>query len=461
MNEENMDRDMHQRWWLSLGRADPADFVPDIVKAQHWPPSPLPRALLYALLALFALALVWAAVGRLDIVAVAPGKLVPQSFLKIVQPADPGIVREILVKEGDVVTAGQVLIRMDARLSEVDAKALRAELDRRRLQLRRIAAELAGTALRREPGDPAELFAQAEAQLEARRRAHFDALGAEQAALARARHDLSSALEIEDKLRKTLPLYKDQAESWDRLAREGFAGRLLALERQRVYVEAGQDLRAQSQAVASFRALVAQSERRVAQIASNYRRELENERAEAEAAYHRLQRDWDKQQHRHALLELRAPQSGIVKDLATHTPGTVVAPGTILLTLVPHDEPLVAEVWVANADAGFVQPEQRARIKLAAYPFQKYGMLDGVVRQVSADAQEKPDAPSPNSGVPKDAAYRALIGLERDALESAGRRLRLVPGMQVSAEIHLGTRTVLEYLLSPVQKVAHEAGRER
>ncbi|MGH8623036.1 MAG: HlyD family efflux transporter periplasmic adaptor subunit, partial [Burkholderiales bacterium] len=138
-----------------------------------------------------------------------------------------------------------------------------------------------------------------------------------------------------------------------------------------------------------------------------------------------------------------------------------VAPGTILLTLVPQDEPLVAEVWVSNIDAGFVLAEQKARVKLVAYPFQKYGMLDGVVKQVSADAQEKSESSNPAIKSVQEAAYRALISLGSGHLKSQGRQLRLVPGMQVSAEIHLGTRSVLEYLLSPVQKVAHEAGRER
>jgi HlyD family secretion protein len=139
----------------------------------------------------------------------------------------------------------------------------------------------------------------------------------------------------------------------------------------------------------------------------------------------------------------------------------VVAPGTILLTLVPHDEPLVAEVWVGNADVGFVQAEQRARVKIGAYPFQKYGLMNGVVQQVSADAQGRSDSGNPGVRSLEESAYRALISVSSDHLESHGKKLRLVPGMQVNAEIHLGTRTVLEYLLSPVQKVAHEAGRER
>jgi hemolysin D len=414
---------------------------------------------LYTLLALFGLTLLWACVGRLDIVAVAQGKLVPQTFLKIVQPAESGIVKEILVGEGDAVQEGQVLVRMDTLLSDADGRALLAELQRKRLQLRRIEAEVSGKPLKLQPGDPAGIFAQTEAQFQARRQAYLDALGAEQATLVKAQHDLNGATEIEGKLQRTVPIYKDQAESWDKLAKEGFAGRLLALDRQRTYVESQQELRAQAQNVASLKALITQSERRISHITSNYRQQLQNERGEAEALYHKLQQDWDKQEHRHALLELKAPQAGIVKDLATHTPGTVVAPGTILLTLVPLDEPLLAEVWVNNVDAGFVQEKQTARVKLAAYPFQKYGMLDGVVQHIGADTKDKSESQAINSV--RDAAYRALISLDSEHLESQGRRLRLTPGMQVNAEIHLGTRTVLEYLLSPVQKVAHEAGRER
>ena len=277
----------------------------------------------------------------------------------------------------------------------------------------------------------------------------------------KARHDLQSAAEVRSKLEKSVPIYRDQAESWDKLAKEGFAGRLLALDRRRTYVESEHDLKAQTQNVASLNALIPQSEKRIAQITSNYRQQLQNERVEAEGACSRLQQDWDKQQYRSSLLELKAPQSGLVKDLATHTVGTVVAPGTILLTLVPHDEPLVAETWITNIDAGFVQTNQKARIKLAAYPFQKYGMLDGVVRQISADAQEKSDTNGQPVKPMQEAAYRALISLNGVHLESQGQRLRLVPGMLVNAEIHLGTRSVLEYLLSPVQKITHEAGRER
>jgi hemolysin D len=437
------------------------DFAPAMLRTQQRPPAPLPGLVLRALLVLLAGLLVWTKFGRLDIVAVAQGKIAPQSFLKIVQPAEQGIVREILVQEGETVEEEQVLIRMDARLSEADLRIVESELKLRELQLRRADAELTGSPMLGRPDDPPALFDQVAAHLEARRQAYRDALGSEKALLARAQQDLKAAVEIEDKLRKTLPIYREQADGWDKLAREGFAGKLMAMERLRAFIEKEQDLRAQTHNIAGLEATIAQAEKRIAQITSNYRQQLQNERLEAAAQRHRLQQDLEKHRYRSALLELKAPQAGVVKDLATRTPGTVVAPGTILLTLVPLDEPLIAEVWINNTDAGVVRPKQKTRLKLAAYPFQKYGMLDGTVQQISADARENSEGAGGATKLHQEAAYRALINLDRDFLESQGQRLRLVPGMLVSAEIHLGTRSLLEYLLSPLQKVAHEAGRER
>ncbi|MBI4190068.1 MAG: HlyD family type I secretion periplasmic adaptor subunit [Betaproteobacteria bacterium] len=439
------------------------DFAPAILKAQHQPPSPFPRFVLYTLLALVGVLLIWAVAGRLDIVAVAQGKLVPQSFLKVVQPSEAGIVKQILVKEGDEVAAGQVLMRMDTSLSEADGRSLLNEVRLKRLQVRRIDAELGNTAMARKADDVPALFAQVEAQHRARRQAYQDALEAERAVLAKTQQDLKGAAEIEAKLKRTAPIYQEQERAWDQLAKEGFAGKLLVLDRQRYRIENEQDLRAQQFTIASLRATITQSEKRISQITSNYRQQLQNERVETGAQLHKLEQDSDKQQHRSALLELRAPQAGIVKDLATHTQGTVVAPGTVLLTLVPHNEPLLAEIWINNADSGFVEVDQKVKIKLEAYPFQKYGMLDGVVRHVTYDAADKTTETNGDrkSETGNALNYRALVVLNASQLEAQGLRYKLIPGMQVAAEINLGNRSVIEYLLSPIQKTAHEAGRER
>ncbi|HWQ37443.1 MAG TPA: HlyD family type I secretion periplasmic adaptor subunit [Burkholderiales bacterium] len=442
-------------------RRELLEFSPHLLDLQTGAPSPLPRAVVWTLVALLGATLTWAALGRLDVIAVAQGRLVPRSYLQVAQPADGGIIRELLVREGEQVKAGQVLARLDASFSEADKRQIRNELQLRRLQLARIEAELSGRELRRSAGDPPELFAQTLSQLHANRRAYVDALETQRSARTRAEQELRSAMEREAKLRQTAPIYEAQERGWKQLAEEGFAGKLLALDRERARIENEQELKAHTYAIAALRAAMRESDQRIAQIASAYHQKLEAERVEAVAEVKRLEEMWQKQALRHDLLELRAPADGVIKELATHTVGAVVQPGTVLFTLVPLDEPLRAEVWVANDDVGFVREGQPVALKLAAYPFQKYGMLEGSIVHVSADAshpQLPAGAPNPQQ---EQFRYRALVDLKSQRLERDGFVHRLSPGMQVNAEIRLGRRTVLEYVLSPVQKAFHEAARER
>jgi hemolysin D len=338
------------------------DFSPAILRLQRQPPSPLPRAILYLLVGLFAGLLLWAFFGRLDIIAVAPGRLVPSSYVKVVQPADAGIIKEILVHEGDLVKKDEVLVRMDASLSDADSKQVQTQLQTAALQLRRIDSQLAGREPLQSAEDDVELFNQMLAQYRARRQAHLDAVATERAVLNKAEQDLRGAREQESKLRKMLPIYEDQARSWNQLVEEGFAGRLQAEERKRQLIDAEQELKSRVHASAGLRAAIEQSHQRLAQLQSGYQQELYNERVETEAQYQRLLQEWEKQLHRNELLELRAPQDGIIKDLATHTEGAVLQPGTVLMTIVPADEPLRAEVWVDNRDRGFVREGQAVRV---------------------------------------------------------------------------------------------------
>jgi HlyD family secretion protein len=167
------------RTFVQVLSADALDFSPAILRLQREPPSPLPRVVLYALAALLGGLAVWSIIGRLDIIAVASGRLVPVSYVKVVQPADAGIIKEILVREGDTVRAGQVLVRMDPQMSNADSKQLLAQRQLTGLGLRRIDAELAGVEPKHEVDDPAALFSQVLAQYHARRQAHLDALDTE------------------------------------------------------------------------------------------------------------------------------------------------------------------------------------------------------------------------------------------------------------------------------------------
>ena len=354
----------------------------------------------------------------------------------------------------------------DLRLTAADRRVVDNDLQLKRLQLRRIDAELAGTTITRIGKDDAGLLAQVEAQHRARRQAYQDAVDTEKASLAKANNDLKAAAEIETKLKQTVPIYKETADGWDKLAKDGFAGKLLAQERMRQYIESAQDLKAQTENVSSLQSTIAQADKRLAQITSNYRQQLQNERIETAAQVQRLEQELGKHEHRMGMMELRAPQAGIVKDLATHTVGTVAAPGTILMTVVPLHEPLVAEVWVGNDDVGFIRKGQSVKLKLSTFQFQKYGMVQGTVRQISADASENQNAGMGSVEINRNKSaapltYKTIVEVSAQELVAQGVRYALAPGMQVAAEIHLGTRTVLEYLLSPVTKAFHEAGRER
>src|SRR5688572_27983188 len=173
--------------------ADPADFSPPLLRIQHKPPAPLAGWMLRLLIALLIALLAWASFGRLDIVAVAEGKLVPSSYLKILQPAEQGIVKEILVKEGESVREGQVLIRMDAVLAAADVNSIRTEYHNRRIALRRIDSQLSGNPLLRDKQDSAELYAQVSAQHAANVRAYENALAQERSLLEKALHDRAGA----------------------------------------------------------------------------------------------------------------------------------------------------------------------------------------------------------------------------------------------------------------------------
>lgn len=442
-------------------------FHPPLIRLQQAAPNPLGRRVLWALLVLLVFLLVWTTVGRLDIVAVAEGKLVPTSYLKIVQPAEAGIVQQILVKEGQAVAAGQVLVRMDTALSEADRKLVLAEFQARQLVLRRIDAELSSAALRRQPGDPPTLFAQALAQYGADHLNLVTQTAQMQAAVERAQHELAAAEQVRARLEEVLPHYRRQEAAYAELGKDGFASPIMISDKARERQEKEGELRAQIAAIRAARAALAETRQRLAQVHSEVQQRLQAERSAALTEIAKLREELAKQEHRAKLMELRAPQAGIVKDLATHTPGTVVQPGTILMSLVPSGEPLIAEVWVSNQDIGFVRYGQKVRLKLTTYPFQKYGMVDGVLAQVSADAQEPQQAGSQSGAGSGHAAalytglvYRSLVHLRAQQLVHDGYALALSPGMHVTAEINLGRRTVLEYLLSPVRKALLEAGQE-
>jgi HlyD family secretion protein len=428
------------------------------------------RIVLRALVVLMAILLLWAAFGQVDIIVSAEGKLAPQTLIKIVQPAEGGVVRKLLVTEGDVVKAGQMLVQLDTTLARADYQAVASDLAMQRLQERRLEAALHNQPMRAQGGDDPQSYAQVERQDSAHRAAYRDNLEQEKSLLQKAEYDLRSAREVQVKLEQSLPVYREVAASLGNLAKDGYVTAHAAADKNREMGDKEKDLSAQQAAVAAAQASVAAQARKVIQIQSSYQSALQTELAEVRAKISQLQPTLDKSHYKENVMTLFAPQDGVVKALSTTTVGSVVQPGAVLITLVPVAEPLFADVLIKNEDIAFVQAGQKVRLKLAAYPFQRYGMLDGTVLQVGADATEAgrngagindTQAAEPGSAA-LPSTYRARVQLNSQSLLSPqGRHLALNPGMQLVAEFNQGQRSVLEYLLSPIQKTIQEAGRER
>jgi HlyD family secretion protein len=315
--------------------AEAIDFAPDLLAIQDRPPERLPRAVLIAVLVLVACLLVWAALAQRDLVVVAEGRLVPQTFSKAVQTAEGGVIAEILVQDGDRVQAGQVVAKIDARLAEADQRSLGNEVDTWRVSLKFIDAELADKAPPPSKDDRTEIVSAVRSRFDARRQAMVDAVAQETAAVQRATADLVTAQQAFSKIQQVLPTFQQSAEAYERLRKEGFVGDLAAAEKRREAAEKELELKVQAAAVESQKAAVLQAQSKLTSTRSEYRRQLENERSEFLQQFRRGREELNKAVVKTTLMELRTPQEGIVKDVAVTAKGAVVAAGATVLTVVP------------------------------------------------------------------------------------------------------------------------------
>lgn len=461
-------------------RRSPAEraFLPAALEIVETPASPTLRATA-ALIALLAVAaLGWSWLGRVDIVATAPGKVIAEARTKVVQPLETGVVRAIHVAEGDRVTAGQVLIELDPSILEAEAGRLGDILRQARLDQARLQGLLDAEAGR--PGDPFAAVA-APPSLVAAARARLEAQAQEQAARL-ARIDRESAQKRADeaaveaeiaKLDAELPLAEARAGIRAEGLKTAYGNKLDYLEQQQQLVEMQHErqvaLRRRDAAEAGLAELAVERQ----QAAAEYRRSLLDDLAKAEREADEAGHELAKAERQKALLTLVAPVGGMVQDLAVHTLGGVVTAAQQLLRIVPLEGGIEVEALIANQDAGFVAVGQAAEIKVDAFPFTRYGVLHGHVREIASDAvveaeggplpagsQSRSDDPAAIRAS-QQLVYPARIVLDRDWLEADGRRVTLTPGMAVTAEIRTGQRRVLDYLLSPVLRTRQEALRER
>ena len=434
--------------------ADQTAFLPAALSLQETPLHPAPRRTAWVLCALFLIALLWSIFGKIDIVAVAHGRIIVSERSKTVQPLEAGVIRQVHVKDGDHVVAGQVLIELDPTNASADSASVGEQLAAAQSESIRTTALLEALRQNKTPtlsnAKAVPLTVAQQLQTEWQDiTAKLAKLSSEQA---RRQAEMATVNATIAKLEATLPLAKQREADVKGLAEQGFMSSHLAQDRTRERIELERDLttqraRKQEAQAAAFEATQAQAAYR-----AETQRLLSERQAQAHTKQEQLGQEQNKAQARTRLTQLTAPTSGTVQQLAVHTTGGVVTPAQVLMVIVPKDVEVTAEVVVDNKDIGFVQAGQTSTIKLETFPFTRYGTVDAQVKTVAADAvnDEK-----------RGAIFPALLTLKTSTLNVDGKRVNLAPGMNLSAEIKTGRRRIISYLFNPVQKTLDESLGER
>jgi len=432
-------------------------FLPASLELAETPVHPAPRWTMRTIALLAVLIVLIGVVGQLDIVIAAKGKLVPNARVKVVQPAITGVVRRILVEDGQRVAAGALLMELDPTQAEADSGKAHGAKMAAALAMARSQALLAA----QKQNQPPQLAPVAEATetglrdaqrfAEGSFREYQDKVAKSQAALVQREAELDGTLHDIDRLKATSPLARQQASDYKALVEEKFVAKDDYLTKEQNALQQEHDLAAKISHAAELRAAIIGQRADIASITSQFRREQLDALDKAGQQFDQNRDDETKATTRQRLMSLTAPVDGTVQQLAMHTVGGVVTAAQSLMEIVP-DDALEVEVNVENKDVGFVKPEQEAIVKIDAFPYTRYGYLKGTVRSVSNDAvQDK------KQGL----TFVARVRLATGRMRINDQWIALTPGMAVSAEIKTGGRSVAAYFLDPLVQTAQESLRER
>ena len=448
--------------------SDETAFLPAALSLQETPAHPAPRRVAWVVCTLFVVAVVWAIVGEIDIVAVAPGRIVVSDRSKTLQPLEASVVKRVLVKDGDAVQAGQVLLELDATNASADSASVAEQLSSADSEERRTSALMGALRLSRAPVlSPSSVSGRqgvSEGKRDARHessaalqlQAEWQDISAKLAKLAAEqahRHaEIATVRELIAKLQATLPIAQLREADFRRLTDQGFISAHAGQDRTRERIEQERDLATQRARLVEAQSALREAEHTRTAYAAETQRLLSERQAQATLKAQQLVQELSKSVQRSRLTQLTAPVAGTVQQLAVHTEGGVVTPAQVLLVIVPKDAEVTAEVAIDNKDIGFVNAGDSAQIKLETFPFTRYGTIDARVKSVTADAV---------SDEKKGAIFPAILRLGKSTINVDGKRINLGPGMNVTAEIKTGKRRVIEYLLSPIQRALGESLGER
>lgn len=432
------------------------EYLPDADEIER---SPLPRtaqATVWLVVGSLVLLLLWSVFARLDQVVSGSGRLVNPVPNVVVQPLETSIVQSIDVRPGQVVKKGDLLATLDATFVKADESQLRSRVQSLDTQIESLEQELhGGAAAAAAAASSADQRLQAALQTE--RRANYQAQQARWSeSVARLRASLATNLQDQQLVAARLRSVKDIESMQEKGVAQKYGTPLQLLEAQQRTKEVAREL----------------------ELAASREREIRRELAAAEAEKHAFERGWrqkamedllattrerdalreqlDKAERRQSLIRLASPVDAVVLEIAKLSRGSIVREAETFFTLVPLDVPLEAEAQIDSADIGYVKAGDEVRLKIDAFPFQRHGTLDGRIRSISQDAYRRENVAAGAAS----AYYLARVSIERAKLEAMKPESRLMPGMTLSAEVVVGDRSVISYLVWPLTKGLHEAVRE-
>jgi hemolysin D len=465
---------------------DPRDreFLLASMELVETPPSPILVAGLWMICAAVAVGLIWSYFGRLDIHAIAQGRIQPSGRSKVVQPLEPGKVAAIRVENGSHVKAGDVLLELDPTESNAeretqlaDLESARAEAARRKVAIDVAVLKTSGSSL---PAIPFEAGISSALQQRERRVLAADiaqfqstqaSLVAQYAEHVATRDKLKASIDARERV---ITLAKERVDMRTTLSSRGSLSRAMVIEVLSQYeslittnvAEQGQ----QAETEAQLQTIERKMEEGQSQFVSDQTQKL----TEAERKADHLAQDLVKATAKHERATLKAPIAGTVQQLTVTTVGQVVNSGQSLMTIVPSEGPIEIEAMIQNQDIGFVKLGQDAIVKIEAFPFTRYGTITGKIVKVTRDAVDEREAqgldpaarPTGAQSVTaqskmQNLVFPAVVRIEQRTIDVDGEAISLSPGMSVTVEVLTGSRRALDYVLSPLREVASTTARER
>lgn len=433
------------------------EFLPDADAIER---NPLPawlRMTLHVLAGLFVAFILWANFSTVEQVVMAHGRLVNPTSNMVVQPLETATILAINVRAGQVVKKGQVLATLDPTFTQADEDQLRTRLKSLDTQTEGLRAELSGkpgAALAAGGGSPDQLL---QAQLSVERQANFEAQKNKMAQnIARLKAAIETNQRDQQVLAQRLKSLSEIEAMQERLVAENFGAKMQLLEARDRRLEVERSLVVGRSRDLEMQRELAASEAEQSAFSKNWRQKMMEDLLAATRDRDGINEQLTKADRRNKLVQLVAPADAVVLEVAKVSPGSVARGAETMFTLVPLGATLQAEVQIDSLDSGHVKAGDLAHVKIDAFPYQKHGMLEGKLVNVSSDSFKREQV---QAGQGVDAYYLGTVELGPEGLRKLNGA-RMLPGMTLTAEIVVGKRSVMSYLLWPLTKALDESIRE-